>query len=221
MNRSSLKNDNLAGGALRRAPLLALVLALASSAATAAEENADYNAFEITPFGGHMFGGEFEDPETEMERDLDAATSYGVIFDAAADQWRHYELLYAQQSTQVDGITTFDMDVQYLQLGGIVSHPDAKYVIPYFGLTVGAAKFSPDEAGLDDETELAFSIGGGVRVPVTKHFGVRFDARAFITLLDSDGRIFCVSDGGATCRIRAKSDTFLQYAASLGVFVGF
>ena len=53
-------------------------------------------------------------------------------------------------------------------------------------------------------------------------FGVRFDARAFATVLDSEGDLFCVSEGGAgTCSIRAKSDTFLQYAASLGVVIGF
>jgi hypothetical protein len=59
-------------------------------------------------------------------------------------------------------------------------------------------------------------------VPITDHIGVRFDARAFITLLDTDGNFFCVSDsGGGACAIRAKSDTFLQYSAGLGLIVGF
>ena len=138
------------------------------------------------------------------------------------DQWRHYELIYTKQGTQVGGGMPMDLDIEYLQIGGTVSSPDAERVIPYFGITVGAARFSPDQSGLDDETKLAFSIGGGFKVPITEHIGVRFDARAFVALLDTDGNIFCVSDSGAgACAIRTKSDTFLQYSAGLGLIVAF
>ena len=154
-----------------------------------------------------MAGGEFEDPADGSDRDLDEDSNFGLIFNAAVDDWRHYELLYSTQSTSVDGAAPMDMDVQYLQIGGTVSYPDANRVIPYFGITVGAARFSPDAPGLDDETKLAFSVAGGFRVPITEHFGVRFDLRAFVSVLDTDGDMFCVSDGGATCAIRAKSDT--------------
>lgn len=198
----------------------ALLLCLASPA-QAADPPQHTNYWEFTPFAGFMAGGEFEDPADGSDRDLDEDSNFGLIVNAAVDDWRHYELLYATQSTSVDGATPIDMDVQYLQIGGIVSHPDATRVIPYFGLTVGAARFSPDAPGLDDETKLAASIAGGFRVPITDHFAVRLDLRAFVTVLDTDGDLFCVSDGGATCAISAKSDTFLQYSAALGVTVGF
>ena len=199
-------------------------IALFAAAATAAaqDRSEDYYDFEITPFYGYVAGGEFEDTVSGSDRDLDEGNNIGVIFNAAVDEWRHYELLYSTQSTELDGTTPMDVDVQYLQFGGTVSNPDAERVIPYFGLTVGGARFSPDQAGFDDETKLAFSIAGGLRVPVTEHFGLRFDARAFVTLLDTDGNIFCVSDaGGGACSIRTKSDTLLQYSASLGVTVRF
>ncbi|MGH8177122.1 MAG: outer membrane beta-barrel protein [Steroidobacter sp.] len=194
---------------------------IGAPAVSAADEPVEYNTFEITPFGGYMFGGEFEDATNGSERDLDADTSFGVIFNIATDPWRHYEFLYSNQSTQLDGVPTLDVDVQYLQIGGTVSNPDATRAIPYFGLTVGGAQFSPDAAGLDNETELAFSVAAGLRIPITDHIGVRFDARAFVTLLDGDSEIFCVSSEGAVCGLRVKSDTFLQYAATLGVIVGF
>lgn len=199
-----------------------LALASAAAAASAQTSQDDYSNYEITPFYGYMAGGEFEDPADGTDRDLDEDNNFGVIFNAAVDEWRHYELLYSTQSTQIDGTVPMDLDVQYLQLGGTVSHPDAERVIPYFGLTFGAARFSPDQPGLDDETKLAFSIAGGVKVPITDHIGLRFDARAFVSLLETDGNIFCVSDNGAgACGIRAKSDTFLQYSAALGLTVGF
>jgi hypothetical protein len=199
-----------------------MALFAAAAGASAQQNEPDYSDYEITPFFGYMAGGEFEDPVDGSDRDLDEDNNFGVIFNAAVDEWRHYELLYSTQSTQIGGSAPMDLDVQYLQLGGTVSSPDAERVIPYFGMTVGAARFSPDLSGLDDETKLAFSIAGGFKVPITDHIGVRFDARAFISLLDTDGNIFCVSDSaGGACAIRAKSDTFLQYSAALGLIVGF
>lgn len=199
----------------------AALLCLASP--VRAEDPKEYNHFEVTPFVGYMAGGEFEDPTDSSSRDLEAGSDFGLIVNAASDWWRHYEMLYVRQSSQVDGFEKFDMDVEYLQFGGTVSYPDAEstHVIPYFGMTVGAARFSPDAAGLDDETKLALSIAGGVRVPINDRFGVRLDLRAFATVLDSDSDIFCVSSAGATCRIRVKSDVLLQYSANLGFIVGF
>lgn len=197
-------------------------VALAAAAAPAAAQDQDYAQFEITPFYGYMAGGEFESPTTNTDRDLDENNNFGVIFNAAVDEWRHYEFLYSTQSTEIDGLVPIDIDVQYLQIGGTVSNPDAERVIPYFGITVGAARFSPDQSGLDDETKLAFTVGTGVKIPITDHVGVRFDARAFVALLDTDGNIFCVSDNGVgTCAIRTKSDTLFQYHAALGLIVAF
>lgn len=202
--------------------VLGLMLFAASGAASAQGAPDSYKTWEITPFIGYMAGGEFEDPATNTDRDLDEDNDFGVIFNAAVDQWRHYELIYAQQSTQIGGTSPLDLDVQYLQIGGTVSSQDAERVIPYFGITVGAARFSPDQSGLDDETKFAFTVGTGVKVPITEHIGVRLDARAFVSLLDTDGNIFCVSDsGGGACAIRTKSDTFLQYHAALGVTFAF
>lgn len=188
-----------------------------------AEEPVEYNNWEITPFVGYMAGGEFEDPTDNSSRDLNAGTDFGLIVDAAAEWWRHYEMLYVRQSTKVDGVEPFDMNVEYLQFGGTVSYPDAEYthIIPYFGMTVGAARFSPDGAGLGDETKFAATIGGGLRIPINERFGLRLDLRAYGTLLDSESDIFCVSSAGATCRIKAKGDFFLQYAANLGFMIGF
>lgn len=201
--------------------VVAALLCLAAPVWAAEPPQQHTNDFEFTPFVGYMAGGEFEDPTDASDRDVDEDSNFGLIVNAAVDSWRHYELLYSSQSTQVDGTTPIDMDVQYLQIGGTVSHPDATRVIPYFGMTVGAVRFSPDAAGLDDETKIAFSVAGGFRVPITDHIGVRLDVRAFVTVLDSEGDLFCVSAEGLTCAIRAKSDTFLQYSANLGVTVGF
>jgi hypothetical protein len=209
-----------ARGSIRGA--LALGLLAAAGTASAQQPTHDYADWEFTPFYGYMGGGSFEDSTTGVDRDLDEDNSFGLIIDAAADEWRHYEFMYVKQGTRIEGTVPMDLDVEYLQIGGTVSYQDAAKVVPYFGMTVGAARLSPSGAGLSDETNFAFSAGGGFKVPVSKHFAVRFDARAFLTLLNTSGNIFCASDNGAgTCAIRAKSDTFIQYQAALGVTYGF
>jgi hypothetical protein len=201
---------------------LALTLLAAAGSASAQQPPNKYSSWEFTPFYGYMAGGSFEDSTTNTDRDLDEDNSFGLIINAAADQWRHYEFIYVKQGTSVDGTVPMDLDVEYLQIGGTVTYEDAETVFPYFGITLGGARLSPDGPGLGDETKFAMSIGGGFKVPVTNHFGVRFDVRAFATFLNTDGNIFCASDSnGGTCAIRAKSDTFLQYQAALGVTYGF
>lgn len=210
--------------AFRGTAALAAVVALMTAPLAHSQDDREPNTFEITPFAGWMAGGSFEEPTTGAERDIDEDTSFGVFLNLIADvPERQYELLYAQQNTVVEGDVPIDLDVQYLQIGGTVAYPQTRYVHPYFGVTVGGARFTPDLPGLDDETKIAFSVGGGMRFPITKHFGIRFDVRAFITLLEDDTQIFCVSDPSNTsgCSIRPKSDTLVQYTGSLGVSFGF
>ena len=205
---------------MRAAFGVALLAAAASASAQSRQD--DYSNYEITPFFGYMAGGQFEDPATNTDRDVKEDNDFGVIFNIAADQWRHYEFFYAKQGSEVEGTAPMDLDIEYLQIGGTVSYQDAERVIPYFGMTVGGARFSPSQSGLDTETKFALTLGGGVKVPITDHIGLRFDARAFVSFLDTDGNIFCVSDNGAgSCLIRTKSDTFFQYHAALGVVIGF
>lgn len=203
------------------AAALIACLTLVAGPARAAED-VEPNTFEITPFFGLMAGGSFEDPATGEERDVDDDSNYGLFLNLIADvPERQYELLYASQSSVIEGGVPIDLDIQYLQIGGTVAYPQMAHVSPYFGITAGAARLKPDQTGLDDETKLSFSIGGGVRFPITRHFGIRFDVRGFVTLLEDDSEIFCVSEGNASCLIRPKSETFVQYTASLGVSFGF
>jgi opacity protein-like surface antigen len=228
-NRSLVTRNTPTGRGVREcatwngAVALAAVLGLLAAPAAQSQDNTEPNTFEITPFVGWMAGGSFEEPTTSNELDVEDDTNFGIFLNLIADvPERQYELLYTKQSSVVEGAVPMDLDVQYLQIGGTVGYPQTRYAIPYFGVTVGGARFTPDLAGLDDETKVSFSVGGGVRFPITKHFGVRLDVRGFITLLEDDSEIFCVSDPPtAGCAIKPKSDTFVQYTGSLGVSIGF
>ena len=198
---------------------------VATTAVSAAQpERRHETSFEVTPFIGQMVGGGFEDPVDSSDRDVENGTDWGLFLNLNADSpERQYELFYAQQGTEVEGVNPFDLDIRYLQIGGIVNFTDTRPVVPYFGMTIGATQFSPDASDLDDETRFSLTFGGGLKYMFTDHIGLRFDARAFVTLVDTDSDIFCVStpETGGTCRIRAASATFVQYAAGLGIVAAF
>lgn len=210
--------------------LLAMIVAGAfatgsahAQATQSSSARADQNNVEVTPFIGRMGGGKFKDPNDNSERDVQAGTNWGVFLNLNADSpERQYEFFYSRLGTTIEGAVPIDMNIEYLQIGGIVNFTDVEHAIPYFGITVGGTQFGPDGDGLKNETNLSFTVGGGVKVPITDHIGLRFDARAFVTLMNTDANIFCASGStGGTCRIMANSDTFVQYALGLGVVAAF
>ncbi|HMN44900.1 MAG TPA: outer membrane beta-barrel protein [Povalibacter sp.] len=196
---------------------------LLATAAVAAPEPEKGTRFEVTPYVGQLTGGEFEDPADGSDRDVDGDVDFKLFLNInAGSPERQYEILYANQGTEVKGAVPIDMSIQYLHFGGIVNFTDVQPVVPYFGMTIGATQFSPDASGLDDETKFSASVGAGLKYKFTKNIGLRFDVRAFVTLLDADGDLFCVSGPeGAGCAIAASGDTFIQYGAGLGLIAAF
>ncbi|MBB6094518.1 opacity protein-like surface antigen [Povalibacter uvarum] len=208
---------------MRRGVIHAVTSALVMAIAGTSIARADGTKFEITPFVGQMAGGEFEDTTTGGDRDVENDLDYGLFFNVnAGSPDRQYEMFYAQQGTSVEGAVPIDIDIQYLHVGGIVNFTDVQPVVPFFGITIGATKFSPDATGLDDETKFSVSVGGGLKYKFTDHFGLRLDLRAFVSMLDTDGGFLCASTpAGAGCAITASSDTFVQYHGSLGFIAAF
>jgi opacity protein-like surface antigen len=198
--------------------IVAVLAAAASHAALAAEEP----RYQFTPFVSYATGDDFEDA-AGAERKADDTSGWGIAIDIGEQPGRYYQFIYAGYDTDIKGgASKIDLDIDYLQIGGTVAWTEAKHFIPYFGLTIGAARFSPNLNGLDDATKFAFSVGAGVRVPIAQNIGLRAEWRTYVTLLGSDSELFCESDNGAAaCDVHVKSNTFLQHSAQLGVTVGF
>lgn len=206
-------------------PLALLGALFAAPAQAQKDDDALVREFEFTPFAGVSGGGDFTDPNDGDDRDLDSSASFGLIVSFTADEpTRHYELLYSNQGTDIEGDTDLDLDVQYLHIGGAIDFPpDSRRAIPFVAGGLGATLLSPDRSGLDDETKFSLSIGGGLKIPFNDRVALRLDARAFITFIDSDTSVFCVSNPpNASCDIAASnSDTFIQFQAAIGITAGF
>ena len=182
-------------------------------------------SFELTPFVGYQFGGDFQqrygdgffDNDT---RDLDEGESYGLIADFAVSRHFQVELLYSQQETQLktfDGFAPdrFDLDVRYMH-AGILWQFRNQGLRPYIAGSIGGTRF--DFADLGDETRFSTSFGGGVKAMVNDNLGFRFEGRAYTTFVNDGDNAVCGRD---VCFVY-NDETFLyQWDVKFGVTFAF
>lgn len=190
---------------------LALVLAGLALAATAAAQVRD-RTFEISPFGGYQFGGEFEKGTTDLfnfDVQTDDDFTYGLRFGYNINSNFQLELQLSHTSTAFvdeeesglfgpdDEVELGDLDIDYL-LGSMVFNFGRGRVVPYVSLGGGVARLDPDDfLGADEETRFTATLGGGIKTFFTPHFGLRFDGRGYATSLgekDEDNDFFCDDD---------------------------
>jgi opacity protein-like surface antigen len=207
-------------------PLLAATALLATPLAAQAESP----RFEFTPFVGGRVGGGFDVSTTDgsdSSVDLGSGASFGIGLGLYRDDQSFYELLYSTQSTELDSsdpvLDGVDLRVDYLQFGGTLFFPqDSDFFVPYLSLTIGATFMEPDDGGYDSETRFSGSLGGGFRIPINDNVALNLGLRGYLTLLNSDTSLFCVSDSGeAGCLLRSSGSTFFQAEGQLGISVRF
>ena len=118
--------------------------------------------------------------------------------------------------------TPVDMTVEYLHIGGTTPLGEGERVQPYFGAGIGATRFSPKPSSLSDATRWSLSVATGMKVALSQHFGLRFEARGYLTWINGRTDLFCAStSSGAGCAIEAKGESLFQYEALGGVVFKF
>jgi opacity protein-like surface antigen len=195
------------------------------------DEEADRSSnwsWEIMPFAGYRMGGSFDLTGTPSATrvDLDDHGSWGLAVDLVpADPHESYELFYSRQRASVERgspLAPFDLDVEYLHLGGTLVLNDELPVTPYLAGGLGLTRFSPQTGNGGDHSHFSASLGAGLKVPVTKHFSARLEARGFVTFVNSDSAFFCASGSqGAACAAKTKSDAFIQFELLAGAAFAF
>lgn len=177
---------------------------------------------EITPYAGYTIGGNFEDNNTGANLDVKEGGSFGLVLGLPDTPETQYELFYGFQRTKVTGggtlggETLFDLDIHYLHLGGTYLFPGEK-VRPFLSGGLGGTHFVPHGSGMSQKTYFSLSLGGGAKIPISGHVGLRFEGRGFLTILPDSTEIFCVSSGGAACSVRVKGDVLGQVLLMAGI----
>jgi len=200
-------------------PVLAALLAV-----PAAAQAEDLSTFRIVPQVGYRVGGSLEDADTGAGRDLQDAASFGLALELRyGDENRWLQLWYSRQPTEVDASDArFDVDVDYIHVGGTAPINDTGKVQSYVSAGIGATRFSPSGEGLVSDTRFSGSLGLGVMVPFSERVALRVEARGYLTLVDTDTSFFCrTDDGDGRCAIVASGSSLFQAEVFAGIAVGF
>lgn len=187
------------------------------------EDRAPSLLYEVTPFVGYRLNGDFDIANSNQQANLEDHGSFALALSLRRDASSQYELLYSREESRLEQsspLAPLDVNVEYLHLGGTLTVNDELPLQPYIVGTLGLTRFTL-QSGSDD-TRFSFSLGAGLRVPVTPRFGLRLEARGFLTLIDTDSSVFCASGSfGGVCSIRAKGSTFTQFELLAGAAFAF
>jgi hypothetical protein len=180
--------------------------------------------FEITPFAGHTWGGDFTDAVTGKTVGMDDTSSYGIMLDLKQVEETWIELYFSRQQTSLKmnqgmflSTPVLNVDVEYFHIGGTYGEASGK-VKPFVVGTFGATHMTPKGEGLDSVTKFSLSLGGGVKLFVNDRVGLRLEGRWFGTLFDGSGEAFCAN---GACAVKVQGDLFSQYVANAGLIIAF
>lgn len=206
---------------LGRALFVGSALLLAALPAGAEEPS----PFQVALHGGYRVGGSLEDETTDEDRDFDEGASFAVALELRYKPGddRFYQLWYSRQASAVeDALAEYDVDIEYLHLGGTIPIGDHERAQPYFAAGIGGTRFSSSQPGAKDKTRFSGSLAFGVAVPLAERAALRFEARGYATAVDTDSAIFCRSDNGTGfCRIVASGSIIGQAEVLAGVAIRF
>ena len=192
-------------------------MCLLATAATASAQD-----FEITPFGGYRFGGDFFELLTQQPLDLDGAPAFGVAVDVPTTSGVQFEALFTHQDARVlvpevpyGPQVRWRMTVEHWQAGALREF-DTGRVRPFLTGSAGLTRYATRG---DNEIRFAVSAGGGVKLFLANHVGIRFGSQVFATFVDADAEFFACSPG--VCLADFHADVLWQIEFTAGLIVRF
>lgn len=204
-----------------------LVLLLYCFSLHEASAQEDPFRYELTPYAAFRMGGSFDEENGNVDFDIEDSAAQGIMLSGKVRSNTQWEVLYARQATEIDtrGLFVtdpiFDLDVEYFHFGGTYLF-DGDKIKPFIALTVGISEFDPEPGEFDSERFFSASIGGGWQFNATGRLGIRLEARAFTTFIESNSDIFCQSGNlGGACLIVVAAETLTQLEARAGLVFRF
>jgi opacity protein-like surface antigen len=178
---------------------------------------------EITAFGAYRFGGTFEDDQSDASYELEDSPSFGLILNIREKDNTQWEIFYSQQQTEAEFLggtandPEVDIDLHVLQLGGTYQW-DGEVARPYLAFTLGGTHIRTSSAESKSDTFFSGSIGLGMQFLPTSRVGIRVEARAYGTLIDSGTDLFCSTGPDANvCAVRVEGEMLSQFETFVGV----
>ncbi len=187
----------------------AVLITLSAGAFAALPALAAGDGVEITPIATFQTGSSFEATDFEfgpVDVDLKSSEDFGVLVDIPLNRHFQIELLYLDQSTEIEldqGLLFPGFSLGSIKLetahAGVLWQGAAGQLKPFFVMTAGVTRLNPEDPFIDSETAFSMTLGGGVKAFVTRHIGFRLDGRLFVAALDTGNqRRHCCGDEGGS-----------------------
>jgi opacity protein-like surface antigen len=167
--------------------LLGIAVCLFCSSPAKAQWWGTYEKWEISPFVGYTTGGSFpiDTSLTVSSLHLNGNVAFGSFVDYSLTENAQVDFMWNRNNTSfnqynyVAGVSSkaFDSDVDTYSFGLLyMLRNSEKTWRPYIAGGVGFAHEAND-LGNPNHTAFSYSIGGGVKYNLSKHFGFRGDVR--------------------------------------------
>jgi hypothetical protein len=148
--------------------------------------------YEVTGFIGYTSPGEIDKTARQItELEIAGSFTWGAQFGYFFGPHMGLEVSWAQQETRLrlttdtGSASPFDIDAGQLHGNFIYQFSDeGARVRPYLLAGLGATFFR--SANLNNETKLSWAIGGGAKVYIQEHFGIKLQAKYNPTRLGGD-----------------------------------
>ena len=182
---------------------------------------------EVTPLVGLRGGGDFVDTETDKNHTVVSSETYGVIIGFPYEKGKMIEVYYSHQSSDINSVdvdtafTTGKVDIpitiDYLHIGGTTPISQSDNLNTFVSGGLGFTYLSPDINGLQSDLRASFSIGVGLKWPVSENIALRLESRALATLYNSNSALFC----NGSCSLAVNGSLFVQAEIFAGLAIKF
>ena len=201
-----------------------LVLALLGFVAPAmAQDPQDITreSVEISPFIGYQTGGGLTGEFDGVHANIKSGESYGGTLDINLHKGNFkLEARYSHHSTRLEtgGILPpggAPLKVEFLQAGLMqeTGSPKGRFFI---SALLGATRFDPKP--FDSITKFSMSVGGGLKIFLGRHVGLRFEGRGYLTFVETDAGAFCAN---GTCLFSFSGKNMWQGEFTGGLILAF
>ena len=179
--------------------------------------------FELSPFGGYMFGGSLNMYQGKFKINNNA--NYGLALDIEVARDTKLELFWTQMNTTAQfnpyygydylALSSFNINVGYIQIGSVRElEVDNDQIKPFGVFTIGTTYFMPKDATfstssqypsgatLDDVWKFSVTLGGGVKIFLSDRVGIRLQGNLMLPMFWA-GAGFTVGTGGSGVSVGA------------------
>jgi hypothetical protein len=164
--------------------------------------------FELVGIAGYQLNGDVSTSAGHLSISDEPVYGAALGVETVPGTWAELMWLYSEPTVRASGSPTLagssplHVATHYFQLGGTRGIQRGR--VNVFGaLTLGAALFMPGTLRLANGTStslgntwrFAFTVGGGARVDLSRHLGLRFDVRAAAPVYFTGGGFYAGSSG--------------------------